>query len=180
MKKVYYFFVRLMLCIILFLILAIICKKDIQYKEYIQNKIYYDHLSFSAFKDFYDKYLGGVFAIDKVISNQTNYVFNEKLNYSKVISYEDGALLSVSKNYLVPSLNDGVIVYIGEKSSYNNVVIVENDSGIDIWYGNLCNVSVQLYDHIESGSYLGESCDDFIYLVYTRENEFLDYRDYLN
>ena len=160
--------------------LAIICKKDPYYKELIQNKFYHDHLSFSYFREFYDKYLGGIFALDKVIHTQVNYVFNEKLDYSNVTSYEDGALLSVAKNYLVPSLENGIVVYIGEKSKYNNVVMIENNNGIDIWYGNLCNVTVKLYDHVESGTYLGEACGDFIYLVYTKGNEFLDYHDYLN
>ena len=107
-------------------------------------------------------------------------VFNEKLQYSSVSDYENGAILEVDKNYLIPNMEKGIVVYIGEKDKYGNVVMVENESGVDIWYGNVCNAMVSLYDNLDSGSYLGESCDDFIYLVYSKKNDYLDYHDYLS
>ena len=153
---------------------------DYNCKEYIQRKIYYEYFDFSNIKLFYDKYLGGVFPIDGVSNKAAISVFNEGLIYSDVVDYDRGAMLQVDYNYLVPNINRGIVVYIGEKDRYGKVVIIEGEDGIDIWYGNLCNIIVSLYDVVSSGDYLGESCDNKLYVVYTKKNEFLDYKDYLD
>ena len=52
--------------------------------------------------------------------------------------------------------------------------------GIDIWYGNINQSSVKLYDYVEKGNLLGETIDDKLYLVYQKNNKFLNYSDYLD
>lgn len=180
MKRLYVFFTKTLICFILFLVMAILCKKDVQYQNYVHSKIYEDSISFSSFKQFYNHYLGGIFPIENISSNNTNYVFSEKLVYEKASSYEDGVSLTVGYNYLIPNMEEGIVVYLGKKDKYGNVVMIENKDGIDIWYGNVCNVTVKLYDTVKVGSYLGESCDDIIYLVYSNKNKYLDYHDYLD
>lgn len=166
---------------ILFLLLAILCKSNRQYQYFIQQKIYQESLSFSYFKKFYNKYLGGIFPIEDVSNQQvTSYVFNEELQYQNIERYVDGAKLKVGLNYLIPSMQDGIVVYVGEKAEYGNVVMIENMDGIDIWYGNVCNTLVKLYDQVSSGDYLGEACGGEMYLVYSRGNEFLNYNDYIS
>ena len=164
----------------MFLGLGIICKLDINYKNYIQRKLYQEYFDFSDVKVFYDKYLGGIFPIENIYNNKMQSVFYEELIYQEAITYKDGVMLKVSYNYLVPAINGGVIVYIGEKKDYGKVIIVEGNNGIDIWYGNICNVMVNIYDVVNEGSYLGEVCDNKLYIVYTKKNEFLNYADYLN
>lgn len=170
----------MLLCMSLFLGLAIICKRDINYKDYIYEKLYQDYFDFSRVSVFYDKYFGGIFPLENIANSGVVSVFNDDLVYQSVESYEEGALLRVDYNYLVPAIENGIVVYIGNKEKYGNVVIVEGYDGIDIWYGNLCNVVVKNYDFINSGSYLGEACDNKIYVVYTKRNEFLNYKEYLN
>lgn len=179
MNKIYYYFIKFLLCSCLFLLLGIICKLDNSYKIYLEKKIYKDYLDFSSVRLFYDKYMGGVFPIENSINKGVVSVFNEELNYKSLESYKDGASLEVDYNYLVPSINKGLVVYVGEKEGYGNVVIIEGDNNIDIWYGNLRNTVVSLYDFVSSGSYIGEVCDNKLYLVYTKKNNFLDYRKYL-
>lgn len=108
------------------------------------------------------------------------YVFNNKIKYDKLEDYKDGAKVFVSDNYLIPNINDGIVVYIGPKDKYENVIIVEDDQKIDTWYGNVCNSSLKLYDNITSNDYIGESCSNYIYLVYSKNNTFLDYNQSLN
>lgn len=171
---------KTLICICLFLILGIICKVSNSNKNYIQKIMYQDHFDFSRAKVFFDKYFGGVFPLDSVVTSGTKSVFNENLFYQEAVQYRDGVMLRVDYNYLVPAVNGGIVVYIGKKDGYGNVVIVEGNNGIDIWYGNLCNEMVNIYDVINAGSYLGESCDNKIYVVYSKKNEFLNYVDYLN
>lgn len=168
-----------LLCVVLFLILAILCKGNAHYKDSIYNAIYDSHLSFSTFSKFYNQYLGGIFPIDSSVTQDSSYVFHEELIYDNLISYEEGVALEVQANYLVPIASDGIVVYVGEKNKYGNVVIIEDKEGIDTWYGNLCNINVKLYDSVKAGSYLGEVCDNTLYLVYSKGNQFLDYHDYL-
>ena len=58
------------------------------------------------------------------------------------------------------------------------VVIVQGIDGVDIWYGNLENVSVNLYDYIEAETIIGETKDEYLYLVIKKDNEFIKYEDY--
>lgn len=168
------------ICIIIFLSLAIISKKNADYKDKINYELYQNHLSFSYFKELYNHYLGGIMPLENITSQKDKTVFNEKINYTKVSPYLKGAKLEVKKNYLVPSQESGVVVYIGEKEGYGNVVIIEGLKNIDTWYGNLCNVSIKLYDYVEEGTYLGETCDETLYLVYSKDNDFLNYEEYLS
>ena len=168
------------MCICLFLGVGIICKLDVNYKEYFHKKIYRENFDFSEAKFFYEKYLGGIFPIEDIFGSRLISVFNENLVYQLATEYEDGVMLNVDYNYLVPVINSGVVVYVGEKEKYGNVVIVEGDNGIDIWYGNLCNIMVKIYDGVSAGSYLGEVCDNKLYVVYTKKNKFLNYEEFLN
>lgn len=178
-KKFYNLILRIFGVIIIFLILAILCRSDYKYKEYIYNYIYNSDLGFYRFRDIYDRYFGGVFPI-YMFNQEVEGVFNEQIDYTNFFDYYDGVKLEVSDNYLIPVINDGIVVYVGEKENYGNVIILEDENGINNWYGNVCNSSVSLYDSLSSGTYIGESCDNYIYLVFSNGKQFLNYRLYLN
>ena len=169
---------KFLLCTLIFLILAILSKSNINTREKIKDSLYKTNINFSYFKSLYNKYLGGVSIIKEKKSN-TESVFNEKITYTNITDYEDGAKLEVSNNYLVPSIYKGIVVYIGNVDKYNNVIIIENSDGIDTWYGNICNSKLKLYDNIEKGDFIGESCDNNIFLVFKKGNQVLDYKKYL-
>ena len=137
------------------------------------------HIDFSTFKKLYNKYLGGVSAL-KTTTEKETYVFNEKIKYEKITPYENGAQLTVEKNYLVPNIEKGIVVYIGEKEKYQNTIMIETEEGTDIWYGNICNSSLKLYDNIDTKNYIGESCDNYIYLIFSKGNTFIDYQQFIN
>lgn len=170
--------IRSLFVIVLFLVLAILSKSNQSYKDLIVTNLYEKNFSFAKAKKLYTKYLGGIVPLDK-ISNNTAPVFNEKLEYEDSSIYYDGAKLEVINNYLVPIIEEGMVVYIGEKENYGNVIIIEGIDGIDIWYGNLETTSVKLYDYVEKGAYLGQTKDNLLYLVYSKDGKFLDYKEYL-
>lgn len=172
------FGVKLLITITLFLIGAILVKKDDKYKDYIYENIFNKNLSFTELKKTYNKYLGGIFPIEKIVTN-TEPVFKENLAYKDKSKYLDGVKLTVDNNYLVPVLESGLVVYIGEKEGYGNTIIIEGMDGIDLWYGNILTTSIKLYDYVEKGSLLGEVKDTNLYLVYTKESKYLNYEEYL-
>ena len=98
--------------------------------------------------------------------------------YKEISDYYDGEKLVVSKNTLVNNITSGVVVFSGEKDNYGNTVIIQGIDGVDIWYGNLENVSVSLYDYIEANTVIGETKDEYLYLVIKKDNEYIKYENY--
>ena len=169
---------RSLTVIVLFLILAIVSKGNKHYKDMIVTNLYEKNISFTKIKKIYNKYLGGIIPLDKVTPN-TSLVFNEQLEYTNDSIFYEGVKLEVIDKYLVPVIEEGMVVYIGEKENYGNVVIIEGIDGIDIWYGNMESTTVELYDYVEKNTYLGQTKDNYLYLKYSKEGKVLDYKEYL-
>ena len=168
--------IRVFIVLILFLSLAIVCKKNNNLKDKIYNYIYTEDISFTKFKNIYNKYLGGILPLKKEVN--TEKVFNEELKYSDVSIYYDGVKLSVSEGYLVPALKEGMVVFIGNKDNYGNTVIIEDLEGTYIWYGNINNTSLKLYDYVEEGSFIGE-VNNNLYMVFSKDDKYLNYEEYI-
>lgn len=165
---------KFMLAIIFFLVSVIFTnmsdKNLLLYKEYVLT----ESLPFTKIKGWYEELFGEV--LPK--SDNTQTVMSGKLVYKEIKDYQDGEVLTVSSKALVNSLTSGVVVFLGEKDGYGNTVIIQCIDGVDIWYGNLENVSVTLYDYIEEGAVIGSIKDEFLYLVIKKDNEFIKYEDY--
>ena len=112
--------------------------------------------------------------------NDSKMVFNEKLTYLSKNKYLDGVKLKVNTNYLVPIIESGIVVYIGEKEGYGNTIIIQGADFTDIWYGNISNTNVSLYDYVDKGSFLGEANGEEIYLVFSQDGNILDYEKYIS
>ncbi len=165
---------KFMLAIIFFLVSVIFTnmsdKNLLLYKEYVLT----ESLPFTKIKGWYEELFGEV--LPK--SDNTQTVMSGKLVYKEIKDYQEGEVLTVSSKALVNSLASGVVVFSGEKDGYGNTVIIQGIDGADIWYGNLENVSVTLYDYIEEGTVIGSIKDEFLYLVIKKDNEFIKYEDY--
>ena len=168
------FTVKLLLLIVIF-ISTLIVIKDNDKKEWIKNNVLEKNISFTYLKKEYTKYFGNVLPF--LINFDSEMVFKEELTYSNINKYYDGVMLSVSYNYLVPALKDGIVVFIGEKENYGKTLIIENDNET-IWYSNI-NANVNLYDEIKEGQYLGDTIDDKLYLVFKKDGVILDYKKYI-
>ena len=140
------------------------------YKEHVLT----ESLPFTKIKSWYEELFGEV--LPK--SESAQMVMNGHLVYKDIESYKDGEVLTLSDGTLINSLTSGVVVFIGEKDDYGNTVIVQGVDGADIWYGNLDNISVKLYDYIEKNTLLGEINDNRLYLVIKKNNEYIKYEDY--
>ncbi len=171
--------IKTLLSLILFFIIAIVCKKNPIYKNKIYNNLYEKNWTFTKVKEIYDKYLGSIIPIDNIIKTPITPVFNEQLSYLSSSKYMDGVELEVQTNYLIPIIESGIVVYVGEKEKYGNTIIIQGMDGIDIWYGSINTSEVKLYDYVEKGNLLGEVKDNKLYLVWTKEGNFLNYEEYL-
>ena len=116
--------------------------------------------------------------IEKVIQEEKP-VFNEKLTYKKHNTYKDGCVLTVDKNYMVPALESGVVVFLGEKEDYGTTIIIEQIDGIEVFYSNVDAINLKLYDYVEKGKLIGEVKKDKLYLVFSKDGKYLDYQKYI-
>jgi len=169
--------IRLLIVLLLFLTALIACKCNSQIKDKVYKYLYTEDISFTKIKKIYNKYLGGILPIKKEVD--TEKVFQEKLKYTDLSIYQDGIKLSVGNNYLVPALQEGMVVFVGDKENYGNTIIVEDLDGVRYWYGNITTSSLKLYDYIEKGSLIGETSTN-LYLVFSKDDNYLDYEKYIN
>lgn len=169
---------KTLITVIIFLIGMILVKNNSQYKNIIRETVYEKSLKFTKAKQLYQKYFGSVFSIDNLVYEETP-VFSEKINYTKQNTYKDGVALTVSKGYMVPCLESGIVVYIGNKEEYGQTIIIEQINGIDVFYSNITTDNIKLYDYIEKGKYIGQTQTDKLYLVFKKNGEVLNYKEYL-
>ena len=171
------FISKCLIVIILLLSTLILIKNNTSLKNNIIKYVYEDNLEFTKLKSIYEKYFGKILSVDKITPNEEK-VFNEKISYDKASVYKDGVVLNVNKGYMVPTLEAGIVVFIGEKEGYGNTVIIEQVDGVDVWYSNISTSNIKMYD-IEKGKLLGEVNGEKLYMVFQKEGKYLNYKEYL-
>lgn len=169
---------KILITIIIFLIGMILVKKEPNTKIFLQKNIYEKSIKFTKIKEIYNKYFGKILSIDKITYKETP-VFSEKLTYKEKRTYKDGVELTVEEGYMIPNLNNGIVVYIGDKEEYGSTIIIEQENGIDVFYSNIIFDGIKLYDYIEKGEYVGSAKNQKIYLVFQKDGEILDYQNYI-
>ncbi len=166
---------KVLITLILFLSTLIMLKSNTSYKQKFYEMVFDNHLSFAKINETYQKYFGYPLPF---IKQEVKTVFEEKLSYQEINTYKDGAELKVGPNYLVPTLETGIVIYVGEKEGYNKTIIVQTASGLETWYGNVQNENVKMYDYIEKGKLLGE-VNEKLYMVFMKNGEILEYENYI-
>jgi len=177
-KFLYKMITKILICLIIFVSLLIVIKVNPKLKDKIGKVVYEDQFSFAYINNLYKKYFGNILPFDNIAPTDEK-VFNEKLKYNEASLYKDGVKLSVNNNYLVPIIESGIVVFIGNKENYGNTIIVQQINGIDVWYGNVSIGDIKIYDYVSKGALLGETIDDKLYLVFQKEGKYLDYKDYI-
>ncbi len=169
--------VTLFLLSVIFLFSCLIYTKiSDENKENFKNIFLTNSLSFTKINNIYEKYFG------EVLPSVTNaeMVFSQDLNYKEITDYHEGEKLTLQSQTVISSLIGGIVVFIGEKDNYGNTVIVQGNDGYDIWYGNVTDINVNVYDYIEKGTTLGQSIDENVYILIKKGEETIKYEDYKN
>ena len=163
---------------LLFIAGLIAIKYNQDVKPIIHEQLYEKSFNLAYFNELYQKYLGDILPLDSLFKEEEP-VFNEQLVYQESSIYKDGVKLTTSANYLVPALENGVVTFVGTKEDYGNTIIIQGADGVSIWYGNINQANVEIYDYVEQGEFLGEVADNTLYLIYEKDGVSLDYKDYL-
>jgi stage IV sporulation protein FA len=177
-KKIKLTISKVMITTIILLVGMIIVKKEPNTKMFFKQNLYEKSIKFTKTKEIYNKYFGNILSLDQIMYKESP-VFNETLTYNSKKTYKDGVELTVTEGYMVPNLNNGIVVYIGEKEEYGTTVIVEQENGIDVFYSNITFDGLKLYDYVEKGEYIGRAKTSKIYLLFQKDGEVLDYKNYI-
>lgn len=170
---------QICICTIITLVIMILSKTYPRFKDTVSKNIFEKNFSFASINETYKKWFGSSIPFENVFSKDTQTVFNNKIEYKEANKYKDGVKLTVNNNYLIPVLKNGLVIFIGEKEDYGNTVIVQQADGIDVWYSNISSVNVKMYDYVSQGDYLGETKDDYFYLIFKKEGNVLNYQNYI-
>ena len=166
-------FTRTLLSVIVILISAIYVNMNDENLKNYKEKLFENSLSFTKISKSYNKVFGKVLPLE-LDKGTTKTVFNEGISYNNIEKYENGYRLDLTSN-AVTALYDGIVVFIGNKDNYENTVIIQGSDGVDIWYGNINDVGVNLYDYVSKDTMLGQANDNKLYLVFNKENDYLVY-----
>lgn len=170
---------KILIAVLITVVTLILLKSNSNFKTRFYKYIYEDNISFASINNLYQKYFGSPIPFSNLLKEKTVPTFNEKLTYSDKKEYLDGVELSVESNYLVPNLESGMVIFVGEKENLGKTVIVEQVNGVEVWYSNLNEVNVQIYDYLEKGSLVGEVTSQKLYLTFKNDGEILNYEDYI-
>lgn len=176
MNKFYIFFSRCLITGIIVIVLLIGFKKSSSFKSFFYKKFLSTNFNFSYVNNVCKKYFGSSIPFSDYIKSEP--VFSEKLSYDGYDSYLDGVSLNVISDYMVPVINPGLVVFVGDKENYGKTVIVKDSDGVDTWYSNLSSVSIKLYEYVGSGDVIG-GCSNKLYLVFKKDGNVLDFKKFI-
>ena len=171
---------RTLITIIFVLVSLIYTKISTSNKELYQKYVLSDSLAFTKINKVFDKYLGKTDILNNKTPNDENEtsVFNS-INYSNIEAYKNGFKLSVNAGDVVNVITSGIVVYNGDKDDLGSTIIIQGNDGVDIWYSNITDADIKVYDYIESGAILGVSSSDYIILTILKDGKYLTYEEYM-
>ena len=173
-KKFKSFINRVLISLCLLIICLILIKVSPKAKDFIKTKVFNSAFNFSLVNKYYEKYFGSL-NINKSVDSQT---VSGQISYEEGEKYLDGVSVKTLGNN-VHAIESGIVIFKGNKDGYNDTVIIQTSNGYDMWYGNLKNINVNIYDYVNKNDLISES-NDKLYLVINKDNKFYTYKEYLS
>ena len=169
---------KILLSTIIFLIsLILISYSDT--KLFYQKYIFNDYIHFPKFYQKFNK----IFKEPKLFKEEgiSKEVFNDHIsdNY-QIEDYLNGKMIIYDTDIPVKTINSGIVVFIGEKENYGKTIIIQGIDGVDIWYGNVTDIGISLYDYVESNQIIANTNNKKIYLLLSQDNKYIDLEEYEN
>ena len=145
-------------------------------KALYQKYVLEDSLEFTKINELYQRIFGDV-DITKKDNPDSEVVFGD-VTYTNIEPFKNGVKLTVDINEAISVIASGIVVFIGEKEDLGNTIIIQGNDGVDIWYSNITENDIKVYDYVEAGSILGSSNSENIYITINKDGEFINYEEY--
>lgn len=160
---------RILLSIIIFFFLCLIIDNKLVNQDYIlKNSIDFSYIRSKT------RILFG-----NLINKKDLYVTSEKIIYKDISKYNNSYKLLVDSNYVIKSIEEGVVVFIGNIEGLGKTITVNSKNGVNISYSNIENISVNMYDYINKNTILGSVTNNNLYLTFEKNKEYLSYEEFL-
>lgn len=171
-------FSKILISIILILISCIYINLDKHNLASFKKYVFEDNITFAKINTWYHQNFGNILPTITNTTDQT--VFENTLGTLVKEEYLDGYKIKASAQTPINALASGILVYADYKEGYGNTLIIQGVDGVDVWYGNITDLNVKLYDYIEKGTILGSNAGDEYYLVFLKEGNKVTYDEYIN
>lgn len=145
-------------------------------KALYQKYVLEDSLEFTKINELYQRIFGDV-DITKKDNPDSEVVFGD-VTYTNIEPFKNGVKLTVDMNEAISVIASGIVVFIGEKEDLGNTIIIQGNDGVDIWYSNITENDIKVYDYVEAGNILGSSNSKNIYITINKDGEFINYEEY--
>ncbi len=169
-------FTKILLSVIFLLSSVIYIKLSPENLDYFKKNIFESNFTFMKINNWYHELFGSI--LPTVTEPKENLVSSNSNTPLKREEYLDGYKLTTSTTTPVENITSGILVFMGEKEGYGNTMIIQGVDGVDIWYGGITDASLKLYDYVEANTILGNTENDYYYLVYVKDGENLTYEKY--
>ena len=177
-KKIKYFrflVTRVLLSTILVLCACIFIKMDDKNILLVEKYLFSESIEFTKINNWYKKNMGELLPkvenTDEVVFSSNDLISRESENY------ENGIKIKTSKNEAISTIYGGIVVFIGDKDNYGKTIIIQGNNGIDYWYGGINSTEVNLYDYIEKDTLIGDTLNDYLYLVFQKDGNYIKYEE---
>jgi stage IV sporulation protein FA len=167
-------FSKILLCIILILSCLIYTNCSDKNRTLFKDNVINKNIRLTKYRKKYEKLFGNFLPKKE---EQIKQVFKEDQNSKKIENYLDGTKITYEGKSNVAAIQSGIVVYIGNKEDLGNTVIIQGVDDVDIWYSNINNVGLKLYDYIEKDKIIGE-VENTLYLNIIKDKKHLKYEEY--
>lgn len=168
---------RSLLCLVIIFFMLTIKKVDPDVANNIKKNIFNKSFNFIKVNTLTKKVLGKEFIYYQKMPNSIN-VFSEDIGGNISHKFYDGEKYDVSENLPIGVFESGVVIYRGYKENFKNTVIIQGIDNYNIWYGNLKDINVNLYEYVEKNSLIGSADGKVVYILIEKDDKFYTYEDY--
>lgn len=183
------FFFKFLLSAILVLVVAILFKNappSMSDAKVAVEKMMEEEFQFAAISNWYEGQFGEPLTF---LPSTNKEVKNKEEDYAmptfgKITeSFEangQGIFVETEVSATVEAVNEGLVVFAGKKEGFGNIVQIQHTDGSESWYGNLEEISVNLYDYVDKEQKVGVVANEsdekngVLYFALKQNEKFID------
>lgn len=176
-EKIMNFISRVLISALIFVLGLIFIKDDNKNKSWIYKNIYQDNITMVKVEKIYKKYVAD-FLEQKKEKDEILAVSKEGIYYEKIEEKENGVNLITGKDIIIPAFEEGIVLYIGDKDNYKDVLVIKQIDGTETWFVGVAT-NLKIYDYIEKNEIVGKTINDNLEIYFKQNGESIDYKKYI-
>ena len=158
---------RFLWATLVFLIVLILTKNNQSLKNKINEFVYEKNLPMTVLRKKYDSFFSW--------KNKEVIPVSKEIILKKGEEQTDsGVKLMVEKHQTIPNLESGMVILVEQEK-----VIIEQIDGVTATYSNINCQNLKIYDYLEKGEIIGEASKEEVFISFTKEGVYYDYKNYL-